>query len=365
MKKSLITLAIAAAVAAPMTVSAAEAKFFGYSQIFAKAGKGSVGNADDSLRFGIGSIRLGYKIKQGNAWGKLQADFGKTDSSGGPNCEEGVFSTPSGSANALTSCSASTKIGVPEIIKDAVVGYKFSDAANVMAGVFKTPVGMDFNISGRNLDIAQRGMEKPLVLERAAGLMISGRNISGFGYDLGVFNPTGRSSAVDFGTAGNATAYAGRVMYDMGKTLHIEASYGTSTQDSGSAAEDYSVFGVAGAYKMDAMTFKAEYVAGSSVLGVKDADEAVWYLHGGYAINDTIEAVVRYYSATQSRPVGNDSTLGNAYLGANIYLAEKNNARIQLNYVLASGDTDGADVYTGVAKGYTDDIFLAQFQVGF
>lgn len=339
MKKSLITLAIAAAVAAPMTVSAAEAKFFGYSQIFAKAGKGSVGNADDSLRFGIGSIRLGYKIKQGNAWGKLQADFGKTDST--------------------------TPIGVPEIIKDAVVGYKFSDAANVMAGVFKTPVGMDFNISGRNLDIAQRGMEKPLVLERAAGLMISGRNISGFGYDLGVFNPTGRSGAVDFGTAGNATAYAGRVMYDMGKTLHIEASYGTSTQDSGSAAEDYSVFGVAGAYKMDAMTFKAEYVAGSSVLGVKDADEAVWYLHGGYAINDTIEAVVRYYSATQSRPVGNDSTLGNAYLGANIYLAEKNNARIQLNYVLASGDTDGADVYTGVAKGYTDDIFLAQFQVGF
>ncbi|HHH47365.1 MAG TPA: hypothetical protein ENK51_00535 [Gammaproteobacteria bacterium] len=340
MKKSLITLAIAAAVAAPMTVSAAEAKFFGYSQIFAKAGKGSVGNADDSLRFGIGSIRLGYKIKQGNAWGKLQADFGKTDSTPSP-------------------------IGVPEIIKDAVVGYKFSDAANVMAGVFKTPVGMDFNISGRNLDIAQRGMEKPLVLERAAGLMISGRNISGFGYDLGVFNPTGRSGAVDFGTAGNATAYAGRVMYDMGKTLHIEASYGTSTQDSGSAAEDYSVFGVAGAYKMDAMTFKAEYVAGSSVLGVKDADEAVWYLHGGYAINDTIEAVVRYYSATQSRPVGNDSTLGNAYLGANIYLAEKNNARIQLNYVLASGDTDGADVYTGVAKGYTDDIFLAQFQVGF
>lgn len=341
MKKSLITLAIAAAVAAPMTVSAAEAKFFGYSQIFAKAGKGSVGNTDDSLRFGIGSIRLGYKIKQGSAWGKLQADFGKTDS-----------------ANVN---------GVPEIIKDAVVGYKFSDAANVMAGVFKTPVGMDFNISGRNLDIVQRGMEKPLVLERAAGLMISGRNISGFGYDLGVFNPTTRSSAVDFGTAGNATAYAGRVMYDMGKTLHIEASYGTSTQDSGSAAEDYSVFGVAGAYKMDAMTFKAEYVAGSSVLGVKDADEAVWYLHGGYAINDTVEAVVRYYSATQSRPVGNDSTLGNAYLGANIYLAEKNNARIQLNYVLASGDTDGTDAYTGIAAGagYTDDIFLAQFQVGF
>ena len=339
MKKSLITLAIAAAVAAPMTVSAAEAKFFGYSQITAAVGKGSVGNNNDSLRFGADRIRLGYKIKQGNAWGKLQADFLKSDNA--------------------------SSIGVDEIIKDAVVGYKFSDAANVMAGVFKTPVGMDFNTSGKNLDITKRAMEKPLVLERAAGLMVSGRNLSGFGYDLGVFNPAQRSGAVDFGAAGDATAYAGRVMYDMGKMLHVEASYGTSTQDSGSAAEDYTVLGLGGAYKMDAMTFKAEYVAGSSVLGVKDADEAVWYLHGGYAINDTVEAVVRYYSATQSRPVGNDSTLGNAYLGANIYLADKNNARIQLNYVLASGDTDGADAYTGIAKGYTDDIFLAQFQVGF
>jgi len=339
MKKSLITLAIAAAVAVPMTVSAAEAKFFGYSQITAAVGKGQVGNTADSLRFGADRIRLGYKIKQGNAWGKLQADFMKSDNA--------------------------SPIGVDEIIKDAVVGYKFSDAANVMAGVFKTPVGMDFNTSGKNLDITKRGMEKKLVLERAAGLMISGRNLSGFGYDLGVFNPTQRSSAVDFGTAGDAMGYAGRVMYDMGDSLHLEASYGTSTQDSGSTAEDYTVFSVAGAYKMDAMTFKAEYVAGSNVLGAKDEDESVWYLHGGYAFNDTFEGVVRYYSATQSRAIGNDSTLGNAYIGANIYLAEKNNARIQLNYVLASGDTDGSDVYTGVATGYTDDIFLAQFQVGF
>ena len=340
MKKSLITLAIAAAVAAPMTVSAAEAKFFGYSQITASIGDGVDGDADnEGLAFGADRIRLGYKIKQGNAWGKLQADFLKSDNA--------------------------SSIGVDEIIKDAVVGYKFNDAANVMAGVFKTPVGMDFNTSGKNLDITKRAMEKKLVLERAAGLMVSGRNLSGFGYDLGAFNPTGRSSAVGFGTAGDATAYAGRVMYDMGDSLHVEASYGTSTQDSSSAAEDYTVFDVAGSYKMDAMTFKAEYIAGSNVNGVKDADESVWYLHGGYAFNDTVEAVVRYYSATQSRPVGDDSTLGNAYLGANIYLAEKNNARIQLNYVLASGDTDGADAYTGVATGYTDDIFLAQFQVGF
>ncbi len=343
MKKSLITLAIAAAVAVPMTVNAAtEAKFFGYSQITASFGDGvdndySTTDNDkaDGLKFGADRIRMGYKIKQGNAWGKLQVDF--------------------------------LKAGNTEIIKDAVVGYKFSDAANVSAGIFKTPIGMDFNTSGKGLDITKRGMEKKLVLERAAGLMVSGRNISGFGYDIGVFNPTGRSSAVNFGTAGDATAYAGRVMFDMGDSLHVEASYGTSDQDSKapSAAEDYTVFDVAGSFKMDAMTFKAEYIDGSNVKGVKDADESVWYLHGGYAFNDTFEGVVRYYSATQNRKGKSDSTLGNAYIGANIYLAEKNNARIQLNYVLASGDTDGKDKYDGVAMGYTDDIFLAQFQVGF
>ncbi|MCF6209534.1 MAG: OprO/OprP family phosphate-selective porin [Gammaproteobacteria bacterium] len=336
MKKSLITLAIVAAVAVPMTVSAAEAKFFGYSQITAAVGKGAEGNDDaDGLRFGADRIRLGYKIKQGNAWGKLQVDF--------------------------------MKAGSTEIIKDAVVGYKFSDAANVSAGIFKTPVGMDFNTSGKGLDIVQRGMEKKLVLERAAGLMVSGRNLSGFGYDVGVFNPTQRSSAVGFGDAGDAMAYAGRVMYDMGDSLHIEASYGTSTQDDTAlaGAEDYTVFDVAAAYKLNAMTFKAEYILGSNVLGADGDDESVWYLHGGYAFNDTFEGVVRHYNATQDYANGDDFSLGNTYIGANIYLAEKNNARIQLNYVLASGDTDGADVYSGVATGYTDDIFLAQFQVGF
>ena len=106
MKKNLITLAIVAAVAAPMTVSAAEAKFFGYSQITASIGDGvnddysaSDNDEADGLAFGADRIRLGYKIKQGNAWGKLQADFLQTSSN-----------------------------VVPNIIKDAVVGYKFHDA---------------------------------------------------------------------------------------------------------------------------------------------------------------------------------------------------------------------------------------------
>ncbi len=348
MKKSMITIAVAAAVAAPMTLSAAEAEaeFFGYSQITAAVGKGKVGNDKaDGLRFGADSIRIGYKIKRDKAWGKLQLDFNKTDNSGYDK--------------------DATKIGVPEIIKDAVVGYKLSKAAKISAGVFKTPIGMDFNVAGKKLDITKRGMEAGLVLERAAGLMLSGRSLSGFGYDLGVFNPTGRSYAVDFGDAGDAMAYAGRVTYDMDESLHFELSYGSSTQNSDSTDEDYTVTGVAGSYKTGAMTFKAEYITGSNVKGKKGSDESVGYIHAGYTIDKMNEAVIRHYSANSKSEGADDTRLGNTYIGWNIFLAEKKqNARIQLNYVVASGDKK---TYNGYAtgKGYTDNVFLAQFQVGF
>lgn len=347
MKKSLITLAVAAAVAVPMSASAAEkteAKFYGYTQITAAIGKGQDGNSADGLRFGADSVRLGYKIKHDKVWGELQIDFNKSDNSG----------------------VGSTKIGVPEIIKDAVVGYKFSDAAKISVGVFKTPIGMDFSNASKQMDITKRGMDTGLVLERAAGLMISGRNIGGFGYDFGTFNPTQRTSAVNYGEAGDGAGYAGRVMYDMGDALHIEASYGTSTQDDGVVGEDYTVMALGGSYKMGDMTFKAEYIAGNDVRGQAGYDESVWYLHGGYAIHKKCEIVLRHYAATSKVGSGVETDLGNTYIGWNIHLAEKKkDARIQLNYVVASGDET---TYSGYATGnyaYTDDVFLAQFQVGF
>ncbi len=347
-KKSLISFIVAAAVAAPVTVNAAaeskdkaKPKFFGYAQITAAAGKGSYDNKDaDGLRFGADSVRLGYKVKHDKVWGLLQIDVNKTDKD--------------------------DNIGIPEIIKDAVAGYKFKDAANVSAGVFKTPVGMDFSNPSKKLDITKRGMETGLVLERAAGLMVSGRDISGFGYDIGVFNPTKRSAAVDFGTAGDGAGYAGRVIYAKGEKLHLEASYGKSTQDSEATNEDYTVLGAGGIFKTGAMTFKAEYVSGRDVKGKKGYDEAVWYLHGGYAINKKNEVVIRHYAATSETGSGKKTDLGNTYIGWNLFLSDnKKDARIQLNYVFTSGDNE---TFSGAATkkyAYTDDIFLAQFQVGF
>ncbi len=355
MKKKLITVAVAAAVAAPLSVQAGEAKpkakFFGYTQITAAAGKGQYDNKNaDGLRFGADSIRLGYKIKYDKAWGFLQVDFNKTD-------------------NKNTN-------GIPEILKDAVAGYKFSKAANVHAGLFKTPVGMDFSNPSKKLDITKRGMDTGLVLERAAGVMLSGRKIGGgFGYDIGVFNPAERSKAVTEAEIGGDQAYAGRVLFET-DALHLEAYYGSSgvdvhvppktNHDPSANHEDYTVMGAGAIYKTGPFTVKGEYIAGADVKGKKGYDESVWYLHGGYKVNKKNEVVIRHYAATSEPAKGSSTDLGNTYFGWNIFLLEdKIKARVQLNYVLVSGDNKKFGGAATKKYAYTDDVFLAQFQVAY
>jgi hypothetical protein len=43
---------------------------------------------------------------------------------------------------------------------------------------------------------------------------------------------------------------------------------------------------------------------------------------------------------------------------------KRNAHRIQLNYVVASGDTSGSDAWNGL-KGYKDDAWLMQYQYKF
>ncbi len=364
MNNKLIALAVAASVtaglAAPLAASAAvESKWFGYSQLTMEkhdqaAATGSK-PAQDGIRFGADRIRIGYKIKDGKVFGKLQVDFNKSGQDQG---------------------------GFNNIIKDAVGGYKFSNAISIKVGQFKTPVGMDFNTSGKKLDITKRGMEKKLVLERSQGIMFSGRKMGGFGYDIFYGNAAARSSAVQGATTaiGADTATAIRIMYDMGKTLHLEASTGTSSNADGSTAgtgKDYKVNDFAARYKTGPFVAKFEYIAGTDIKGTAGRDESVWFLHGGYKLNKTTELVARYYSAKADAYSGNATSdkLTNLYLGATFWMgSSKTNGRLQVNYVIAGGDTgarSGATSATTSAynsattKGYTDDAIIVQYQVSF
>lgn len=351
MNKTLLSAAVTGVVLGATTAGAQAAmqlpqvKWFGFAQLTAQAGKAKVGNTKSSLKFGADRIRIGFKLKQDRVFGKLQVDFNKAD----------------GKSNIL-----------PNIIKDAVGGYKFNDAAKVSFGMFKTPVGMDFNVSGKALEITKRGMEKGLVLERSAGVMLSGRKIlGGFGYDAGIFNPTTRSSAVSGGTPGSDNAWAIRGMYDTHGPVraHAEVSYGTS-QSAGNAPDlrDYKVWDVAARAASGPLSARAEWISGNGVQG-QDWHERVWYVGAGYKFRALrpMQAVVRFYDG-HSRKNGASSDLQNTYLGLNVWLAHsKYNGRLQVNYVVASGDKK---TWSGVSGGkssggYTENVFLVQYQVAF
>ncbi len=313
--------------------------WFGFSQITMEAGDGLAKMADKSdngLRFGADRVRFGFRGRYGNTFSKLQVDFNRNDIS-------------------------QVTAGMPEIIKDAEVGYTFGHVTSFKVGMYKTPMGMDFNTSGTKLDITKRGMEKALVLERSLGAMVSGREIGpGFGYDLGFFNPSTRSMAVDGGTAGDEYSYAFRGHYDRGKTIHAETSYGLSKAAGGAGTEDYSAWDAAASYKSGQITLKSEYIAGKNIGGVDEDNQQVWFFHVGYQVTPMFEPVIRYYQGNTKPGGGN---LSNTFVGLNVFLnpLERHTARIQLNYVVTGGNKDA---WTGLG-GVKDDTFLGQVQFAF
>ncbi len=380
MKKQLLTLAVAAGLLATTGAAQAElkVKWFGFAQATVETRDDKKPN--DSLKFGADRVRIGFKMKDGNTFGKLQVDFNKNDAG----TQEG----------ALT-----------EIIKDIEVGYKWSGAAKIKMGQYKTPLGMDFNVSGKKLDITKRGMEKKLVLERTVGLMLSGRKIGGgFGYDVFYGNPAGRGSASvtkggikTFNTttngdgtfkslnakgasAGSENTTVVRVMYDMGKMMHMELAVGKedgagtiSVTDAAAVTttkevKDYEVTDFGFQFKSGPMTVKFEWIDGENVRGVSGNDETVYFLHYGHNIGKKIELVARYYNADQSSDTQADRDLQNTFFGANFFLgSNRTNGRLQVNYVLVGGDDidSTTGTYNGVAKGYTDNAIITQYQMSF
>ncbi len=340
MKKSLISLAIAAGLAVSAAAQAeVEVKWFGFAQITAE--QLDQDKPADGVVFGADRVRIGFKLKDGPVFGKLQIDFNKTDSKPKPGT-------------------------LPQIIKDVEVGYKFNDAAKVKLGQFKTPLGMDFNTSGKKLDITKRGMEKKLVFERTAGVMVSGRKIAnGFGYDVFYGNPAGRGSASVGGTPGQDNTTVVRVMYDMGKMMHVELARGVEST-SAVGKDDYEATDFAFRFESGASTAKFEWIDGTSVKGVAGRDESVWFAHYGHMVGKSTELVARYYSA-ESDLAGASTDRTNTYLGANFFLgSSKTNGRLQVNYVMVGGDDiNSSTPYSGVAEGYSDNALLTQYQMSF
>jgi hypothetical protein len=361
---------------------------FGFSQLEARGGDGVIkDNQDASVLFKAQRIRLGTKYIAGPLRGKLFLDFNKAHSDKGG-------------------------IGVPDMIKDAFVSYYVNNALAVKVGAIKMPHGMSFTIPGWNLDVVERGFDKALAMERNMGVMLSGRAIGdhpncknkhkkvngfemgherpwvGFGYDLMIGNQAGRSGAVTNAKAGNANSYAARVMYDWYEGFHMEASYAISEQAGGiigfkksdgtkvgAVTEDYKSFNFGIDSHFGKSNAKFEMYRSENVKGVKGWDINTYAITGTHYVNDTFELALKHIQG-ESEKGGKSTELGNTYVGFNYYIApfdnkmsrgakrKRNAHRIQLNYVVASGDTSGSDAWNGL-KGYKDDAWLMQYQYKF
>jgi hypothetical protein len=347
-------------------------KFFGFSQIGVRYGDGAKLGKDADIGFDFDRIRLGWKYFSGPLAGKVFLDFAKKGSDNG-------------------------SVGVPDLIKDAFIAYKFDDAMVLKAGVIKTPVGMGFTIPGWNLDVIKRGFDKKLAFERAAGLMLSGRDIGfgnngkvnglemgherpwkGFGYDVMVSGATGRSGAVnskydgEVAKANQTNSYMGRLMFDWGQALHTEIGYGIGKGQTDGSGEDYKVLNAGIDSHFDGANVKAEYYSVENIRGTAGWDMTTLALSGTYYLTDTLEFAVKDIRGTETKG-GVDRDAANTYIGLNYYINPKNNKmdrkarrgrnrhRIQLNYVLSDVD----DGFKGVGALFKDDAILAQYQFKF
>jgi len=354
-------------------------QIFGFTQMEARAGDGVIkDNQNADVKFSAQRIRLGWKYSAGAVKGKVFVDFNRphNDKSG---------------------------VGVPDMIKDAFVSYKVNNAFIPKLGILKMPVGMGFTMPGWNLDVVERGFDKALAFERNMGFMISGRGIGfdgnkvsglemgherpwrGFGYDIMIGNQAGRSGAITNANAGDANSYAIRFMFDWGEILHTELSYGKSNNAGGIAGfkksdgttiatdtEDYEVVNFGIDSHLGRANIKAEYFDAKNIKGVDGWDESAITATGTYYVTDTVELAVKHIAGSATKN-SIDTNLGNTYIGVNYYLEPANNKmdrsskrkrnqhRVQLNYVVASGDKED---WNGL-KGYKDNAILAQYQFKF
>lgn len=398
-KSSMIKLATGAAALLLMTTSAqagysmkkkvgdvdTKLTFFGFAQLEAVGGDGmkiaeagSVNKADSSINFRAQRIRLGWKYVAGKVRGKVFLDFNQ-DASQASDHTDGD--------------------SVPKLVKDAFISYVADPAFVVKAGLIKMPNGMSFTMPGWNLDIAERGFDKKLVLERNIGLMISGRDIGlgnngkvngfemgherpwkGFGYDIMIANQASRSAAASSIEMGG-NSFAVRGMFDYTEKFHIEASYAKSENADGTDAltgsEDYSNINIGVDSNLGELSLKAEYFDAKNIKGVKDYDEKVWTATAGYFATPSLEFVTKHMDGS-SELAGTKTKLSNTYLGFNYFISSpseefsrkgkrtRNQHKVVFNYILAngSGATEGAGKWNGLG-GYRDDAFIAQYQFKF
>ena len=185
----------------------------------------------------------------------------------------------------------------PAIIKDALVIFKPFKKVKLCIGKFKTPIGMEFNVPGKDLDFVKRGLVHSFVFERNMGMMVQtiGLGWKGLGFALGVFN-YGPNKANEIGdpVTGNDYTFAGKMSYDIAKLFHLEISAG-SASTSVKNQENVNLFDIGASYAPGKISFKGEYIKRKDRDNGK-VDGSDFYIQSGFLINPHFEPIIKYES---------------------------------------------------------------------
>ncbi|MDF1880139.1 hypothetical protein JHD50_02280 [Sulfurimonas sp. MAG313] len=376
-------------------------KIYGFGQLQAQGGDGVIGpNQEAKVAFRAQRIRMGWNYMAGPLRAKLFMDFNELNkelkgggSNSGMDPVDGSTYTPG--RNGVKD----DGVGMPSYIKDAFISYKVDDALTFKLGLIKMPHGMSFTIPGWNLDIVERSFDKKLAMERNTGIMMSGRDIGfgnnakvngyemgherpmkGFGYDLQIANQSGRSASVKGAKVGDANAYAARVSFDWTELFHTELSYALSERAGGlgniTDDQDYKSLNFGIDSHFGEASVKFEMYDSQNIKGKSGWDESTYALTAAYYVTDTIELAGKHVLANAEKG-GVKTDLSNTYLGFNYYIAafdnkmdrgskrKRNAHRMQVNYVIASGDKTGsATPFNGIG-GVKSDKWVIQYQYKF
>lgn len=316
----------------------AEAKWFGLTHVTLNSTKGA-GFVVKPKR-----VRFGYSWKEGNYFSKLQADLQQAD----------------GKKLNINDSS--------DIVLDAYVGYHFSKTLFVQAGAFSMPVGMDFLTSIKKIDIAERGADAKLVLNRAVGVMLSNSHNfwnSKFSYDVAFAGPASRLSFVESSNkSDNSIAF--RFAFDKGG-FHWENSAGITrgAYAEGSSNRKFGVINGGASYRWDSWTLKGEatYVytnATSDDLPSNAEPHRVASFTVIYKFNNKWEGVFKPYVLEHRLASNSDQKLTNIYYGVN-YKASKN-VSIRANYISVYGKSK--DDWSGLG-GHKENTAVVLLQYAF
>ncbi|MEW6613730.1 MAG: porin [Pseudomonadota bacterium] len=343
----ILAAAIAAAIIAPASAMAADAKsapsvkIGGYIQSDYRSGQNGATGADQQ-EFNMRRARVGIS-------GKVNDLIGYGVVLQGDNTNNTVF-------------------------RDMFATLNFNPLAKVTVGQFK----YEFDLEGRESSADRPFMDRTTATNivaggasgdfRDKGVQLSGAmdmGGMGAGYAVGVWNGSGgTTTGLNPQDNNNALMYTANLFVSPMAGTKLNAGYmnnnGFATTGAGF---DYTAWTLGAAYDVGPMFARAEYYNGKreNIAGlVANEDVKGWYVMAGYSVLPDVDLMARYQTVEDEAWGTTANQLSSVDLGAKYYFTRKgkrSGTNIAVNYMIRDADANvGADAPDGSTRASANTI---------